>query len=120
MQQEKSYLRQALEQGLVGGAIIVLIALLGIVEAFKERSIVGTVLSMGQTFIIGTQFLISYRTARKAGSDQKMAITGGAVTGAVSGLVLAFLVLLSMLFDLRPVFLNASCNFILRVGIFCL
>jgi len=45
-------MKQALKIGLIGSVISVLLALIGMVEAFSQRDIINEVISMGHTLLL--------------------------------------------------------------------
>jgi branched-chain amino acid transport system permease protein len=105
----ESVWQTALRYGLIGGLAAVLLSLIGMVEAFGQRAIIGGVLSMGQTFLAAAVLLAAYAAARRlpeAGTQARL--SAGALAGAIVGVLLAALVLLGTRVDLRSVFANAS------------
>ncbi len=102
----------ALKLGVLGGIVAVFIALLGMIEAFATRDIVGGVIDMGRTLILlsffFTGFLV-FRQFRENPSHSNTAIFQGALAGLISGAFLAGLLLLqTALPALRNVFVNAT------------
>ena len=51
--------------GLIGGASLVLLSLIGMVEAFNQREIISDVISMGQTLLLFTAMFIGYLAASR-------------------------------------------------------
>jgi branched-chain amino acid transport system permease protein len=102
--------QSAAKLGLIGGAAAALCALIGMVETFNQRAIIGGVLSMGQTFLGLAVALSAYAAARRAQPDGPAAVvSAGAVAGLAAGLMIAALVLLMTVWTgMRTVFLNAS------------
>lgn len=97
---------KALRVGLLTGSVAVLVALIGMVEAFSQRDIVAELLSMGHTLILFVVLSGSFLAA-KGDRSSKAAALGG-VAGSVASLLLGGLVLLGSLVPLREVFINAS------------
>lgn len=109
MQKKPSNWKIALQYGLIGGGVSVLLALVGMVEAFDERYIIAGVLTFGQITLYAPIFLTSYLTIRSVDSESKgKSILWGMVSGAVGGLILAALVALGNTLDLRAMFINAT------------
>ncbi len=108
MEKVKSYFRIAFERGLVGGIILLLISLVGMLEAFKAREIIGGLFTMSQVLIVGTFFLVGTATGRLAGNNLRQALLGAAITGATGGLLTGLLPIMGSFTDLRLVLLNAS------------
>lgn len=102
--------QMALKLGLIGGAVAALLALIGMVEVFNQRAIIGGVISMGQTFLGLAVLLSAYAAARRAGTQTRStALLAGAVAGAAVGLVIGGLALLMAAWpDLRTILINAS------------
>lgn len=97
---------KALRVGLLTGSVAVLVALIGMVEAFSQRDIVAELLSMGHTLIF---FVVVSGSFLAAGGDRSFrALALGGLAGSVAGLLLGALVLLGSLVPLRGVFINAS------------
>ena len=57
-----------LRLGLIGGACLVLLSLIGMVETFNQREIISDVISMGQTLLLLTAMSIAYLAAKRAGA----------------------------------------------------
>ncbi len=99
----------ALQTGLVGGIITVLVCLVGMVEAFDERDIIAGLVTMGQTTLFLIIFAASYYSCSQlAGVKNALRLVSGALTGLTTGALLAGLVLLGKAVNLRQVLVNAS------------
>ena len=99
----------ALQIGLIGGAVAVLISLIGMVEEFSQRDIISGVITMGQTLIIIAILFAGYFAASRAtGAAKPMRPVSGALAGLVTSALLAGLVLIIPPLDLRSIFPNAS------------
>jgi branched-chain amino acid transport system permease protein len=95
--------------GLIGGISLVLLSLIGMVEAFNQREIINQVISMGQTLMLIVALLIAYLAAERArphGAGRVWA--AGLVCGLVMAGMLALLVLVGNAVNLRQVLINAS------------
>ncbi len=119
---ERGAARVGLRRGLIGGAVVLLVSLVGMVEAFAKRSIVHELLGplgaglpiqlldLGQVAWIGAVLLSGFAAARELldhGEDRPPAgpaLLAGGITGAVAGAMPALLVLLGTRFDLAEVF----------------
>lgn len=108
MQQEKSFWRIAFERGIVGSIILLLISLIGMLEAFKGREIIGGLFSMSQVLIVGTFYLTSLAVGRMAEENLKQAILGAVITGATGAFFTGLLPILGTIVNIRSVLLNAS------------
>lgn len=95
--------------GLIGGAVAVLLCLVGMVEAFSKRDIIAGVISLGQILLVIIMFTIGYTGAKQARSrDRRISLVSGIIAGLLVGSLIAGLVLLSKGINLRPVLVNAS------------
>ena len=102
-----------LRVGLIGGLMAVLVSIIGMVEAFHGRDIIGGVISMGQTVLVSLILVISSIAASRASSQSRLfQILGGAVGGLLATAVLGLLVWFSQLINLRPIFVNISPSLI--------
>jgi branched-chain amino acid transport system permease protein len=95
--------------GLIGGAAVVILSLIGIVEAFGERQIIAGAISMGQTLLLLTAAFVAWLTARRAAP---LGAGGALLQALLAGLImagmLAVLVLIGRAVNMRQVFINAS------------
>ena len=89
MNQEQSPWRFAVNIGLIGALTVVMLSLIGMVEAFNKRDIIYKVVTMGNTLLLLTAIFLSYLAAKKAGRDQAATAVGTAIlTGVyISGFV---------------------------------
>jgi branched-chain amino acid transport system permease protein len=95
--------------GLIMGAVGVLLALIGMVEAFSQRSVISEVISMGHTLLLLVPLLGGYLAARRATRTQSAyPMLTSLLSGLVVGGILCLLVLLGSLVNLRKIFINAS------------
>ncbi len=109
MRIEPSIWRKALSNGLIGGAISLLLGLIGLQVAFVQSYIVTGVFTMGQVFVFAPILLESYSTINKSVSKKPLTLLGvGALTGLVGGAVLAAVVGIAQVVNLREVLINAS------------
>ncbi|MEW5985161.1 MAG: leucine/isoleucine/valine transporter permease subunit [Chloroflexota bacterium] len=100
----------AVQIGLIGGVVSLLLSLVGMVEAFDERDIIVNVITMGQTLLLVVFLMIGYVVARRAAASYSpaMALPLGTLAGGVSAALLGLLVLVGRAADLREVLVNAS------------
>jgi hypothetical protein len=98
-----------LRSGLTGGAIAILLSLVGMVEAFSERFIVSGWFTMGQVLFLAPMLLVSYSVARRAAPKPVwQPLLAGSLAGLIGGALLAVLVLIGRAVNLRDMFANAS------------
>ncbi|MGH2592195.1 MAG: hypothetical protein ACRDGG_01635, partial [Anaerolineae bacterium] len=94
--------------GLLGGVVAVYLCLVGVVPIFSERPLITEVISLGHTMLVLAGLGTGYLAARRAPGGQAQAVSAGALSGAIAGAVLALLVIIGDIVNLRAVFLNAS------------
>jgi branched-chain amino acid transport system permease protein len=100
---------RAFQVGLAGGLVAVLVCLVGMVEAFSQRDIVAGVISMGQTVLVLITVVTAYSAAYRANAEQGLLrFVSGPVAGLATGGLLAALVLISKVLNIRLVLVNAS------------
>jgi branched-chain amino acid transport system permease protein len=110
MQTEKRFtLAGAARFGLFGGIAAILIALVGMVEAFSKSDIIAGVISMSQVILMAMAFVAAYFSATRAQrTNRGVTIPAGLVAGAVVGLLIGLLALAIVPLNLREVFVNAT------------
>jgi branched-chain amino acid transport system permease protein len=95
--------------GLIMGAVGVLLALIGMVEAFSQRSVISEVISMGHTLLLLVGLFGGYLAARRTTrTESPYAMLNSLLSGLVAGGILSLLVLLGSVVNLRKIFINAS------------
>jgi branched-chain amino acid transport system permease protein len=109
MNQDQSPWRSALNIGLIGALVVVLLALIGMVQTFSKRDIIYQIVTMGNILLLLTAVFFSYLSAKKTGRERRPMVFGTAVlTGVMTAAGLALLVSIGKLINLRMVFINAS------------
>jgi branched-chain amino acid transport system permease protein len=100
----------AIKNGLLGGAISLLLALVGMVVALGEKYIVSGLFTMGQVLAFAPLFIFSYTTVRRTAAKAATAtsLLLGIVSGLSGGAVLAVLVAIGQVVNLRAMLVNAS------------
>src|SRR5262245_51854321 len=102
-------LADAARFGLFAGIAGVLIALVGMIEAFSKRMIIADVISMAQVMLLGVAFVGALFAANKAQrTNRGIVVLAGIVAGAVTALCLAVLALIIVPLHLRDIFVNAT------------
>jgi branched-chain amino acid transport system permease protein len=102
-------LADAIRFGAFGGIAAVLIALVGMIEAFSKRMIVADVISMAQVMLLAVAFVSALFAANKAQrTNRGIAVASGILAGAVTALFVAVLALIIEPLHLREVFVNAT------------
>ncbi|UCD43179.1 MAG: leucine/isoleucine/valine transporter permease subunit [Chloroflexota bacterium] len=99
-----------LRSGILGGGIAAYLCLVGLVEAFSERFLIGSFLTLGEVMLVTGILIAGLLTAREL-KDNKILATGSSLlSGVVSSLPLILLIFITMLFVLRPEILGATYN----------
>jgi branched-chain amino acid transport system permease protein len=113
----KSTLRLSFENGLVMGITAIFVILIGMPQSFSGRNLLdGFTLNMGVFVILG--LLTGYLLRRKLDTSFPLGpkITLAGLSGAVSGGLVAGLLLLLSQVDLRSVFVNATPELVSAVA----
>ena len=101
--------KHALQAGLIGGAVAVLLSLVGMVAAFGDHYIVSGWFTMGQLLFLAPIFLLTYtRLRRIAPQPSWIIVASGLLSGLLGGALLAALVSLGQAVNLRAMLANAS------------
>lgn len=110
---KENFIWNAVKIGLLGGAIIIFICFLGMVETFSKRDMIEKILTLGQFVLLAAAitsgFLASRRTINLLGQNKPLpALTAGLIAGLITGLFLGLLIVIGDKINIRAVFLNAS------------
>jgi branched-chain amino acid transport system permease protein len=109
MKQGKFIWQQGIQIGLIGGIVEVLLALIGMIEAFSQRDVINHVISMGHTLMLLVVLFIAYLSAKRTPRSEPLwVLINSFISGLIVGGVLALLVVVGGLVNLRKVFINAS------------
>jgi len=108
MRRARPFWQQGIKIGLIGGIVAVLLALVGMVEAFSQRSIISGVISMGHSLLLLVALSMGYLTAKGTHRSPGRLLINGLLSGSMMGGSVALLVIAGTLIRLRAVFINAS------------
>lgn len=109
MKQGKFIWQQGIQIGLIGGIVEVLLALIGMIEAFSQRDVINHVISMGHTMMLLVVLFMAYLSAKRTPRSEPLwVLINSFISGLIVGGVLALLVVVGGLVNLRKVFINAS------------
>ncbi len=101
--------RAILQFGLIGGLLAVYVSVIGMVEAFSERSLLGNFLTTSYLLLIGGPLGAGYINGNAIKEKPRGIIIGtGALTGLVASLPVLLLIWVGISFDLRDMFINIS------------
>lgn len=110
--------RRALRAGLLGGAIVIYLAAVGMVHRFDEREVITGVLNLGPSFVLLAYFVTGYTAVKPQkirhgatepapmGAGQKLVT--GALAGAIAGAMVAALLLIASAVDLTSMFVSLT------------
>lgn len=100
-----------LRSGLLGGVIGTYLCVIGIVEAFSQRFLIGTFLSLGEVMLVFGMVMAGLLTARELKRKNTFVSIGSSlISGFVSSLPLILLIVITVLFVLRPEILGTEYN----------
>jgi len=106
---KKSIRQNGIKIGLIGGIVAILLALIGMVEAFNQRDIISNVVSMGHTLLFLVVLFLGYLAAKRTGRIRPfLGFFNSLTSGLIMGSFVALLVLGGSVIRLRAVFINAS------------
>ena len=101
--------KQAIQAGLLGGTIAVLLSLVGMVATFSQRYIISGLFTMGQVIFLAPILLMAYSAIRRTTPQTtQRVISTGLLAGFAGGVVLAALLIIGRLINLQAMFINAS------------
>ncbi len=106
---------EPIKVGLIGGLVAILVSLMGMVEAFNLRDIIGGVITMGQTMVVITFVIFANMAVRRTAQAHLDVeppplhlLLSGALAGLVTAILLAAMMLVGPLINLRAMFMNAK------------
>jgi branched-chain amino acid transport system permease protein len=100
-----------LRSGLLGGVIATYLCVIGIVETFSQRLLIGPYISLGEVLLVFGMVIAGMLTAREL-KDNKIGVSlgGSLLSGMVTSLPLILLIIITLLFVLRPEVQGAAFN----------
>ncbi|MBE9479311.1 MAG: hypothetical protein IMY80_05035 [Chloroflexi bacterium] len=102
-------LRTPLRSGFIAGIVSLCASAIGLVVLFGERELIAGVITMGQVLIFAATAALAYITARDHAEGQRgISLLYGLLTGVISGIPSALLILLASAINLRPFMPNVS------------
>ena len=110
---ESSIWKKAIQTGLIGGVISLLLGVVGMVAAFENTYLISGVITMGQILILAPFLFESYSAIRHASSKQPLnLLVVGGLTGLMGGVVLVAFIGFNQLLNVRSVLINVSPDLI--------
>ena len=104
MNSESSIWKKAVQTGLIGGVISLLLGVVGMAAAFNKAYLISGVITMGQVLVLAPFLIESLSSIRHAHSKQPLSILAvGGLTGLMGGVVLAVFIGFNQVLNVRPV-----------------
>lgn len=104
---QSNWVIDSIQYGLIGGAAVILVSLVGMVMRFSTRPIIQDVTDLGHVLLFVLFFVLAYQAA-KTEYPVGQRFLAGAISGAVTAFMLALLVLFGGAVNIRTMFINAS------------
>mgnify|MGYP001108269189 CR=1 FL=1 len=98
----------AVRLGLLGGVVALLVSLVGMVQTFGAKDVIGGVLSQGHTLLLLVGVGIGYLVSRRLSGQRHEVILAATLAGFIAGVMLTILALVAVPINLRSVLVNAS------------
>jgi branched-chain amino acid transport system permease protein len=109
MEDIRAIWRYGIKTGIVGGVVLILMALIGMIEIFTQRQVIAHIISMGHALYLGTGFFICYMAAKRTTPPRSFWILSNSMfAGLTSALLLVLLIIAGRYLNLRLMFINAS------------
>ncbi|MCB0142051.1 MAG: hypothetical protein KDE50_19260, partial [Caldilineaceae bacterium] len=102
--------KEAIQVGLIGGAIALSLCMIGLIEAFTERDVITNLISLGRILFFSAAPVVGYVVCQRQGLKRAPAILiGGLLAGATAALPIFGLNVLNLLWpNMRQAFINVS------------
>jgi branched-chain amino acid transport system permease protein len=95
--------------GLIGGAVALYLSVIGMVEAFSARNLVGTFLTTGQVLLVAGSLAAGYLTARQFKNKSPwLVVLYGLAAGAMASLFQVILIFIAHAVELDFMFVSIS------------
>jgi branched-chain amino acid transport system permease protein len=102
-------LRNAVTLGLIGGAVLIYLCVVGIVGAFAERNVITGVLTLGRVMLALPPLAIGYLAGRGLATPTLPGrLLAGLLAGATAGAMLGLALLFASNVDVRHIFIRVS------------
>lgn len=101
--------KKAVNNGLISGALCLLVMLVGLVESFGDNYVISGLITLGDIILLTPIIILTYSTLRSSTNLSKSTLAGiSVVIGLISGFIITMFILLGKVVDLRSMFVNAS------------
>jgi len=112
----RNVMRRAVITGLIGGVVFIYLSLVGLVEAFDERSVITGLLGLGRLVLMIVAIVVGYRAAVPIRGERGVlvplgparALGAGVLAGAIAGAMLGALLLVMISVNLQVMLTSAS------------
>lgn len=110
-EKRKSTWQIILRSGLLGGAIATYLIVIGMVETFSQRFLIGSYLTLGDVLLVFGMVIAGVLAARELkGKKIGVSLGGSLLSGLVASLPLILLIIITLLLVLRPAVQGAAYN----------
>jgi branched-chain amino acid transport system permease protein len=99
---------QTIRIGLLGGVVVLWMALIGMFETFNKRNIIENVVPLGTFLLLMGILLTAFVAARRAGGGAVLLFGHGVLAGVLATVPLCALVLLNLVLDLKAILVNIT------------
>lgn len=99
---------QALKLGFLGGVIALFVCLVGVVQTFGEKDVIGGVFTQGHAVLLLIWVGFGYLIYRRIGGQRNQVIAAAALSGLIASAMLVILVWVAEPINMRKVFVEAS------------
>lgn len=109
MEDIRAIWQHGIKTGIIGGIVLILMALIGMIEVFTQRQIIADVISMGHALYLSAGLFICYMAARYTAPSKPLLIVSNSIfAGLTTALFLALLIIVGRHVNMRLMFINAS------------
>ena len=109
MEEFRTIWRYGIKSGIIGGIVLILIALIGMIEVFTQRQIIADFISMGHALYLAAGLFICYMAAKRTAPAKPLWVISNSIfAGLTTAIFLALLIILGRYINLRLMFINAS------------
>lgn len=102
--------RETSNMGLIAGAVVLSLCMIGIVESFNERDIITDIFTLGQLLLFTGAFVVGYLVVSRQEIERVPAkLIMGALAGVMAGVPTFLLALITLVWEsIRDSFINVS------------
>ena len=110
-EKRKSTWQIILRSGLLGGAIATYMIVIGMVETFSQRYLIGSYFTLGDVLLVFGMVIAGMLAARELkGKKIGLSLGGSLLSGLITSLPLILLIIITLLLVLRPTAQGAAIN----------